>query len=104
WRRRFHVSTSYVERSNLTIRMHNRRFTHLTNAFSKKVENHAYSVALFAMYYNFVRIHKTLRMSPAMASGVSKKLWDIRDIVGLVEADEAKIDRKRGLYGKHTQP
>jgi hypothetical protein len=62
-----HISTSYAERSNLNVRMHNRRFTRLTNAFSKKVENHEHSVALFAMYYNFVRIHKTLRTTPAMA-------------------------------------
>jgi IS1 family transposase len=59
-----HVSTSYVERSNLTVRMHMRRFTHLTNAFSKKVENHAYAVALHMMYYNFVRLYSKLRMSP----------------------------------------
>src|SRR5436305_3634541 len=68
-----HVSTSYAERQNLTIRMHNRRFTRLTNAFSKKIENHAHSVALFAMYNNFVRIHRTLRMSPAMAAGVTNR-------------------------------
>ena len=77
-----------------------RRFTRLTNAFSKKVENHAYSVALFAMYYNFVRIHKTLRMSPAIAAGVSDRLWEIGDIVALVEAEEAQKDRKRGPYRK----
>ena len=67
-----HISTSYVERSNLTRRMYNRRFTRLTNDFSKKLENHAHSVALFAMYYNFVKMHSTSRISPAMAAGVSK--------------------------------
>jgi IS1 family transposase len=94
-----HISTSYVERSNLTHRMHNRRFTRLTNGFSKKFENHAYSVALFAMYYNFVKYHSTLRMSPVMAAGVSKTLWEIGDIVKLVEAAEAK-PAKRGSYRK----
>jgi hypothetical protein len=68
--------------------MHTRRFTRLTNGFSKKVENHAHSVALFAMYYNFVRIHKTLRMTPAMAAGVTKRLWDVGDIVDVLEAWE----------------
>jgi IS1 family transposase len=95
-----HVSTSYVERSNLTMRMHMRRFTRLTNGFSKKVENHAYAVALHMMYYNFVRLHSKLRMSPAMAAGVSLKLWEIGDIVALVEAEEAKVDRSRGPYKK----
>jgi len=95
-----HVSTSYVERANLTVRMHMRRFTRLTNAFSKKVENHAYAVALHMMYYNFVRLHSKLRMSPAMAAGVSKQLWEIGDIVALVEAEEARTDRKRGPYRK----
>lgn len=85
-----HVSTSYVERQNLTMRMHMRRFTRLTNAFSKKVENHAYAVALHMMYYNFVRIHKTLRVTPAMAAGVTDKLWEIGDIVALVEKAEAQ--------------
>jgi IS1 family transposase len=94
-----HISTSFVERSNLTQRMHNRRFTRLTNGFSKKFENHAFSVALFAMYYNFVKVHSTLRMSPAMAAGVSKTLWEIGDIVKLVEAAEAK-PAKRGTYKK----
>jgi hypothetical protein len=64
--------------------MHTRRFTRLTNAFSKKVENHAHSVALFAMYYNFVRIHKTLRTTPAMAAKVTKRLWEIGDIVDVL--------------------
>jgi len=95
-----HVSTSYVERSNLTMRMHMRRFTRLTNGFSKKVENHAFAVALHMMYYNFVRIHSKLRMSPAMAAGVSDRLWEIGDIVGLVEAAETKTITKRGPYKK----
>ncbi len=93
-----HISTSYVERQNLTMRMHMRRFTRLTNAFSKKVENHAHAVALHMMYYNFVRIHKTLRVTPAMAAGVSDRLWDISDIVALVEAVEAEQPRTRGPY------
>ena len=93
-----HVSTSYVERSNLTIRMHMRRFTRLTNGFSKKVENHAYAVALHMIYYNFVKLHSKLRTSPAMAAGVSSKLWEIGDIVALIEAEEAKADRSRGPY------
>lgn len=83
-----HISTSYSERSNLTVRMHTRRFTRLTNAFSKKLENHAYSVALFAMYYNFVKLHRTLRTTPAMAAGVTKRLWEIGDIVDVLEAWE----------------
>lgn len=93
------VSTSYVERQNLTMRMHMRRFTRLTNAFSKKVENHAHAVALHMMYYNFVRIHKTLRVTPAMAAGVTDKLWEIADIAKLVEDAEAKPG-KRGPYKK----
>jgi IS1 family transposase len=80
-----HISTSYVERSNLTMRMHMRRFTRLTNAFSKKVENHAAAIALHTMYYNFVRIHQTLKVSPAMAAGVSAKLWEVSDIVEMLE-------------------
>lgn len=77
-----------------------RRFTRLTNGFSKKVENHAYAVALHMMYYNFVKLHSKLKVSPAMAAGVSSRLWEIDDIVALVEADEAKADRKRGPYKK----
>lgn len=99
-----HVSTSYVERSNLTFRMQNRRFTRLTNGFSKKLENHAYSVALFVMFYNFCRIHKTLRVSPAMAAGVSDRLWEVADIVALIEAEEAKVvPAKRGPYKKSAE-
>ena len=80
-----HVSTSYVERANLTMRMAMRRFTRLTNAFSKKLENHAHMVALYALWYNFVRIHKTLRTSPAMAAGIETRLWSIEDIVRLID-------------------
>ncbi|AHE52041.1 IS1 family transposase [Sphingomonas sanxanigenens] len=96
-----HVSTSYVERQNLTMRMHMRRFTRLTNAFSKKVENHAHAVALHMMYYNFVRIHKTLRVTPAMAAGVADRLWEIADIAQLV-ADAEEAPKKRGPYNKRT--
>ena len=94
-----HVSTSYAERANLTMRMQMRRFTRLTNAFSKKVESHAYAVALHMMYYNFVRIRRTLKVTPAMAAGVSNKLWEIGDIVALVEAADAQ-PKKRGPYRK----
>ena len=86
-----HVSTSYAERANLTLRMGSRRFTRLTNAFSKKVVNHEHSVAIHLMHYNFVRIHQTLRCTPAMAAGVSKTLWDLADMVKVLEAwEEAK--------------
>jgi IS1 family transposase len=84
-----HISTSYSERSNLTVRMHTRRFARLTNAFSKKLENHAHSVALFAMYYNFVKLHRTLRTTPAMAAGITSRLWEIGDVVDVLEAWEA---------------
>jgi hypothetical protein len=90
-----HASTSYVERQNLTIRMHMRRFTRLTNPFSKNVENRAHAVALHMMYYNFVRIHKTLRVTPAMAAGVADRLWEIGDIVQLV-ADAEEAPRRAG--------
>jgi hypothetical protein len=80
-----HVSTSYAERQNFTLRMSQRRFTRLTNAFSKKLENHALSVALHYMHYNFCRIHKTLRVTPAMAAGVTDRLWKIGDMVQVLE-------------------
>jgi IS1 family transposase len=83
-----HVSTSYIERANLTMRMGMRRFTRLTNGFSKKIENHAAAIALFFMYYNFARVHKTLRCSPAMAAGVDNRLWEIKDIVEMIAAYE----------------
>ncbi len=80
-----HISTSYVERQNLTMRMNMRRFTRLTNAFSKKLENHCHALALYFMYYNFVRIHKTLKSTPAMEAGVTDKLWSMEDIVALLD-------------------
>src|SRR5437867_398884 len=80
-----HVSTYYVERQNLTMRMSMRRFTRLTNGFSKKLENHEHAVAIHYMYYNFCRIHKTLRCTPAMQADVTKHLWEIEDIVKLLD-------------------
>jgi len=93
------IGTSHVERQNLTMRMGMRRFTRLTNAFSKKAENHAYAVALHFMHYNFVRTHKTLRMTPAMAAGLVESPWEVEDIVALVEKAEADAaPKKRGPY------
>jgi hypothetical protein len=89
------ISTSYVERSNLTMRMCMRRFTRLTNAFSKKIENHAYSVALHMVYYNFVRQHQSLRITPAMAAGLTKRFMTVEDIARLIPEPQAK---KRGIY------
>jgi len=80
-----HVSTSYVERNNLTMRMSMRRFTRLTNAHSKKIENHIYAISLHFMYYNFCKIHQTLRVSPAMEAGLTDRLWDIEDIINLLD-------------------
>ncbi len=85
-----HISTSYAERANLTLRMGSRRFTRLTNAFSKKIENHAHSVAIHTMHYNFVRIHQTLRCTPAMAAKVSTTLWELTDMVKVLEAWEGE--------------
>lgn len=94
-----HVSTSYAERQNLTMRMAMRRFTRLTNAFSKKFENHVHMVALYTVWYNFVKIHKAHRMSPAMAAGVADRLWSMEDIAALVEAAAPKPG-SRGPYRK----
>ena len=92
------ISTSYVERSNLTIRMGNRRFTRLTNAFSKKFENHCHSLALYFVYYNFCKIHKSLSVTPAMQAGLTKKPMTIEDIANLLQQHEAP--KKRGAYKK----
>ena len=88
-----YVSTSHVERHNLTMRMSMRRFTRLTNAFSKKIENHCHALALYFVFYNFCRVHKTLRMSPAMAAGVSNTLHDMEWICGLIDARAPKTGR-----------
>lgn len=88
-----YISTSYVERQNLSVRMTVRRYTRLTNAFSKKIENHAASVALGYFAYNFIKIHRTLRMTPAMAAGVTNRLWEVSDLVALWEAEEAGLER-----------
>ena len=84
-----HVSTSFVERQNLTMRMSMRRFTRLTNGFSKKIENHGHAVALHFMHYNFVRVHKTLRVTPAMEAGLAGHVWTMEELVGLLEGIQA---------------
>lgn len=86
-----HISTSYVERQNLTMRMHMRRFTRLTNAFSKKFENHTHMVALYTVFYNWTKIHKTLRTTPAMAAGLTDRVWDMADVVALIEESEMLV-------------
>jgi hypothetical protein len=88
-----HVSTSYVERSNLSMRMSMRRFTRLTNALSKKVENHAASVAIYFTWYNFGRVHQTLKTTPAVKAGVATHVWKVEEMVALLEAVEPKATR-----------
>jgi len=95
-----HVSTSYVERQNLNMRMGMRRFTRLTNAFSKKFENHFHMIALYTLFYNFARIHKTVKVSPAMAAGIADTLWSMEDIAALCEA---KAPAKRGPYKRKPE-
>ena len=94
-----HISTSFVERQNLTMRMHMRRFTRLTNGFSKKVENHMHMVALYTMFYNFCRIHKTLRVTPAMESGLTDRVWDMEDILAIMDERAPKPGRPK-TYNK----
>ena len=79
-----HISTSFVERQNLTMRMQMRRFTRLTNAFSKKIENHAHAIALHFMHYNFCRVHQTLRVTPAMEAGIANHVWTIEELLNVV--------------------
>jgi IS1 family transposase len=87
-----HISTSFVERQNLTMRMGMRRFTRLTNGFSKKIENHFYAIAIHFMHYNFCRIHKTLRVTPAMEAGIADHVWTIEEILGMLDA---KLESER---------
>ena len=99
---RKHISTSYVERQNLSMRMGMRRFTRLTNGFSKKIDNHFHMLALYFLHYNFCRIHKTLKVSPAMAAGVTDTLRDVEWIVSLIDA-RAPIPGPRGPYKKRAE-
>ena len=94
-----HISTSFVERQNLTMRMQMRRFTRLTNAFSKKLENHMHMVALYTVWYNFIRIHKTLRVTPAMEAGLSETVWDMEDLVRIMDERAPKPGRPKA-YNK----
>jgi hypothetical protein len=96
-----HVSTSYVERQNLTMRMHMRRFTRQTNAFSRKFDNHMHMVALYTVWYNSVRIHKPLKVMPAMAASLSPILWSMEDVANLIDAAAPKPG-KRGPYKKRA--
>jgi IS1 family transposase len=95
-----HISTSYVERHNLTMRRSMRRFTRLTNAFSKKIENHCHALALYFVFYNFAKIHKSLRVTPAMAAGLSETVWEMEDIIALI--DQREVATKRGPYKKRN--
>ncbi len=96
-----HISTSFTERHNLTMRMSLRRYTRLTNAFSKRIDNHCRALALYFVWYNFARIHTSLRVSPAMAAGVTDRLWDMNDIVALTDANES-ASKTRGSYKKRN--
>ncbi len=98
-----YVSTSHVERQNLTMRMHMRRFTRLTNAFSKKFENHMHMVALYTVWYNFIRIHKTLRVTPAMEAGLSETVWDMDDLVAIMEERAPKPGRPKTYKKRGTE-
>jgi IS1 family transposase len=96
-----HISTSHVERQNLTMRMSMRRFTRLTNAFSKKLENHYHALSLYFVFYNFVKMHKTLKATPALSAGITDRLWSMEDIVALIDA-EAPKPGPRGPYKKRA--
>lgn len=88
-----HISTSYAERQNWSVRTFTCRYTRLSNGFSRKIENHAAAIALYYFAYNFIKIHRTLRTSPAMAAGVTDRLWEVSDLVALLEAEETERQR-----------
>lgn len=96
-----HVSTSHVERHNLTMRMSLRRFTRLTNAFSKKIDNHCHALALYFVFYNFVKIHKSLRVTPAMQASLTDHVWEWEDVLNLIDARKPE-PKKRGPYKKRN--
>ena len=96
-----HISTSHVERHNLTMRMSLRRFTRLTNAFSKKIDNHCHALALYFVFYNFVKIHKTLRVTPAMQAGLTDRVWEWEDVLAMIDARKP-APKKRGPYKKRN--
>jgi IS1 family transposase len=98
-----HVSTSIIERSNLTMRMHNRRFTRLTNAFSKKFESHVHMVAIWSVWYNFIRIHKSLRVTPAMQAGLTDKLLSFEEIVEAMDLIAPKAGRPKSYKKRDEQ-
>ncbi len=98
---KMHISTSYVERHNLTMRMHMRRYTRLTNAFSKRIDNHCHALALYFVWYNFVRIHTTLSVPPAMGAELTDRLWGMEDIVALIDAN-APAPKEREPYKKRN--
>ena len=96
-----HISTSYAERQNLSMRMHMRRFTRLTNAFSKKFENHVHMVALYTVFYNWTRVHKSLRVTPAMEAGLTDRLWTMEDVAEIIDATLPKPGRP-AVYKKRV--
>lgn len=93
-----HVSTSFIERQNLTVRMSNRRFTRLTNGFSKKIENHQHSVALHYFHYNFIRVHQTIKTTPAVQAGLTNKIWTMVDFVKMLEKEEELLGGRLTNY------
>ena len=99
-----HISTSFVERQNWTVRTNMRRYTRLSNGFSRKLENHAAAVALNYFAYNFIKIHRTLRMTPAMAAGVTDRLWDVADLVALWESyEQRRAERARRKWRRQNE-
>lgn len=92
-----HISTSFAERQNLTLRMQNRRFTRLTNGYSKKLENHKHALAIHFLHYNFARIHHTLRVTPAMQAGIADHVWELSEIIGLLKTSETRPTTSESL-------